>query len=214
MVWGMRTSTYTGVALRVLDLAHVKGHQAAEALTATVPSRHRPSAALADRLGEGVTVHCVNVQLLAELEPWVALADELDVDGGPIDEVTDEQAQDIIQVAQEHARRAAFHVSTDIPDPLDPRDVADTVAALCRRAGAAGLVDALAGLGVPGVGYRLTAAQAAARAGVGAGTWRAYVARDQAPASTGDGWLSSEVDEWIARRPGRGSRTDLRGLAD
>lgn len=142
------TQTDTDTALKILALALARTEQASEALAATIPSRHRPSAPLADRLSEAVAGHHVSAQLLVELEPWVALADELDVTGGPIDEVTEDQAQEIIQVAQAHVRRAAFRASESIPDVTDPRDVADMVAALHRRAGAARLIDALAGLGV------------------------------------------------------------------
>lgn len=67
----------------------------------------------------------------------------------------------------------------------------------------------------------LTAAQAAGRAGVAEDTWRSYVSRraprgNPAPLhgrrnpETGvQEWAAAEVDEWIARRPGRGARTDL-----
>ena len=54
---------------------------------------------------------------------------------------------------------------------------------------------------------RLTVAQAAERAGVKPATWRAYVARGQAPAADGSHdqrtpwWLASTVDRWLAARP-------------
>ena len=55
---------------------------------------------------------------------------------------------------------------------------------------------------------RLTVSDAAALAGVAASTWRAYVAREQAPPADGrfDGrtpwWHESTVREWMARRLG------------
>lgn len=64
---------------------------------------------------------------------------------------------------------------------------------------------------------KLRVTEAAARAGVADSTWRAYVAREQAPAADGqyDGrtpyWFESTVDAWIAARPGQGTRTDLKG---
>lgn len=59
----------------------------------------------------------------------------------------------------------------------------------------------------------LTTAQAAEVAGVAESTWRAYVARGQAPAADGriDGrtpiWRPETVEAWLAARPGRGGRT-------
>lgn len=59
---------------------------------------------------------------------------------------------------------------------------------------------------------RVTVAQAAELAGVGASTWRAYVARGQAPAADGQTnsgapwWLRETVETWLANRPGQGRR--------
>lgn len=62
----------------------------------------------------------------------------------------------------------------------------------------------------------LTAAQAAALAGVGESTWRSYVARGQAPRpdardlrSGSPGWMEATVVAWAATRPGPGARIDL-----
>lgn len=59
----------------------------------------------------------------------------------------------------------------------------------------------------------LTAAQAAAKAGVAESTWTSYVARDQAPThddrdpETGEKrWWEGTVDMYLATRPGRGIR--------
>ena len=47
-------------------------------------------------------------------------------------------------------------------------------------------------------------------------TWRAYVHRGHAPKPDGwydkrtPWWWESTIDEWMANRPGRGARTDLR----
>lgn len=64
---------------------------------------------------------------------------------------------------------------------------------------------------------RLSVAAAAALAGVRIGTWRAYVWRNQAPPPDGKDevfgrlyWLRETVECWLAERPGRGARTDLR----
>lgn len=48
-----------------------------------------------------------------------------------------------------------------------------------------------------------------------ASTWRSYVARDQAPKPVRyQGreplYAAEEIENWIAERPGRGARTDLR----
>lgn len=63
---------------------------------------------------------------------------------------------------------------------------------------------------------RLGSKAAAAYVEVAASTWRAYVARGQAPAPDGkdegfgkDYWLKSTLDAWRASRPGPGARTDL-----
>lgn len=63
----------------------------------------------------------------------------------------------------------------------------------------------------------LTAAEAAEAAGVGVSTWRAYVARGQAPAASGFDpvtgrrvWDESVVVSWMGDRPGQGARTDRR----
>ncbi|WP_331712371.1 helix-turn-helix transcriptional regulator [Rhodococcus sp. EPR-157] len=50
---------------------------------------------------------------------------------------------------------------------------------------------------------------------IAASTWRAYVARGQAPKPTRRVgreplYSTEEIEQWIAGRPGRGSRTDLR----
>lgn len=60
---------------------------------------------------------------------------------------------------------------------------------------------------------RLTVAQAAELVGVTASTWRAYVARDQAPKPDGEydrrtpWWYASTVKAWHKARPGRGRRS-------
>lgn len=66
-----------------------------------------------------------------------------------------------------------------------------------------------------GAGMSLTAVEAARLAGVAESTWRAYVARGQAPAptawdpSTGRRvWDTAEVQSWLSSRPGAGARTD------
>lgn len=59
----------------------------------------------------------------------------------------------------------------------------------------------------------------AERAGISPGTASAYLARGYLPepdalteegSRQARGWLPETVDEWIASRPGRGARTDLR----
>lgn len=62
---------------------------------------------------------------------------------------------------------------------------------------------------------RITSAEAAERAGIGASTFRGYVARGQAPAAAGFDpktglrvWDEAKVTAWIASRPGQGARTD------
>lgn len=56
---------------------------------------------------------------------------------------------------------------------------------------------------------QLTVAQVAALAGIKPATWRAYVARGQAPASSGqiDGrtptWDRADVDSWLTKRAQR-----------
>lgn len=66
-------------------------------------------------------------------------------------------------------------------------------------------------------GRKLSGPQAAARAGIKPATWRHYVHKGLAP--TPDGreevsghpwWWETTVDRWLAARPGRGARTDLR----
>lgn len=61
----------------------------------------------------------------------------------------------------------------------------------------------------------LTAAECATIAGCAQSTWRAYVARSQAPKPThrvghSNLWDAAEVRAWAADRPGMGARTDLR----
>lgn len=63
----------------------------------------------------------------------------------------------------------------------------------------------------------MTADQCAAKAGVRVATWRAYAARGQAPAparfdpKTGARqWSTREVEQWMASRPGAGSRSTPR----
>lgn len=63
----------------------------------------------------------------------------------------------------------------------------------------------------------LTIAEAAALAGVAPATWRAYVARGQAPRADEQDrwghplWRPTTVEAWIAARPGSGRwRTDLK----
>ncbi len=64
-------------------------------------------------------------------------------------------------------------------------------------------------------GVGLTATECADRGGVAPATWRAYVHRGQAPPARGGSptlrlWEESEVDTFLAHRPGPGARTDLR----
>jgi predicted GIY-YIG superfamily endonuclease len=63
--------------------------------------------------------------------------------------------------------------------------------------------------------------EAAQLAGVARATWTAYAARGQAPAAgrrnpdTGrQEWSPAAIAEWLATRPGPGTRTDLRNEAD
>jgi len=63
-------------------------------------------------------------------------------------------------------------------------------------------------------GVGLTAAECAARGGVAPATWRAYVHRGHAPPARGGSPTlrlgeESEVDTFLAHRPGPGARTDL-----
>jgi hypothetical protein len=63
---------------------------------------------------------------------------------------------------------------------------------------------------------RLTAREAADLAGVRPHTWDAYVTRGYAPEPDGKFgnqryWLRSTVENWLRNRPGRGTRTDLKG---
>ncbi|MFD3424295.1 hypothetical protein [Streptomyces decoyicus] len=76
---------------------------------------------------------------------------------------------------------------------------------------------------VVGAGRPVSIREAAEAAGVAPGTWRAYVARGQAPAADypagahghvtavfpGPWWRKSTVAAWVADRPGQGARTDL-----
>ena len=54
---------------------------------------------------------------------------------------------------------------------------------------------------------RLTTAQVAQEVGIRPATWRAYVARGQAPEADGQldartpYWLRATIDKWIAQRP-------------
>jgi hypothetical protein len=64
-------------------------------------------------------------------------------------------------------------------------------------------------------GAWLGAREAAARAGVKVGTWRAYVARKRAPGhgrrnpvSGVEEWLATVIAGWMEARPGQGARTD------
>jgi hypothetical protein len=65
-------------------------------------------------------------------------------------------------------------------------------------------------------GVQLGTAAAAERAGCAASTWRGYVSRGYAPKPDGHHdartpwWYEATVDEWKARRPGAGARTDLK----
>jgi hypothetical protein len=90
--------------------------------------------------------------------------------------------------------------------------------ALAQRRGhghVAALLDAVMPEALPPE-ERLTAAEAAARAGISEGTWKGYVSRGQAPvadwrdlASGRAAWAATTVDAWLAARPGQGARTDL-----
>lgn len=58
---------------------------------------------------------------------------------------------------------------------------------------------------------KMTAAQIVDRLGITASTWSAYVTRGQAPKPTGFDpqtglrvWDARKIEEWIAKRPGRG----------
>ena len=55
----------------------------------------------------------------------------------------------------------------------------------------------------------LTVAEVAERLGIEESTWRAYVARGQAPAAESKigplpVWRTETIDAWLAERPGRG----------
>jgi len=60
---------------------------------------------------------------------------------------------------------------------------------------------------------KLRVVEAAARAGIAPSTWRAYVAREQAPAADGQydartpWWYESTVDAWMAERPRKATST-------
>lgn len=65
----------------------------------------------------------------------------------------------------------------------------------------------------------LGAANFAARAGLAAATIRSYMRKDlippadviiTTPAGPLRGWAPETIDAWMASRPGRGARTDLR----
>ncbi len=73
------------------------------------------------------------------------------------------------------------------------------------------------------LGQALTTSQAAALAGIRPDTLRHYATKGLAPAPRRFGgslvWHESEIRRWLANRPGRGARTDLRrgndtGVAD
>lgn len=62
---------------------------------------------------------------------------------------------------------------------------------------------------------KILLAQAAELAGVSAGTWSGYVSRGQAPkpierVGSTPLWDQREVAEWVANRPGQGSRSTKR----
>jgi len=91
--------------------------------------------------------------------------------------------------------------------------------ALAQRRGhghVAAALDIVTPAAIPALTIVLTSAQAAEAAGVGESTFRAYVARGQAPAPDGrdlmsgqPGWYVATISTWMAVRPGRGARTDL-----
>lgn len=65
-----------------------------------------------------------------------------------------------------------------------------------------------------GVVRKLIGKAAAQHLGIAESTWRAYVARDQAPPADGHDefygkpyWLDTTLDRWKDGRPGRGNRT-------
>lgn len=65
-------------------------------------------------------------------------------------------------------------------------------------------------------GAEVTAAEAAALANIAESTWRAYVARGEAPSPIGYSsktgrrvWSTAVVRAWLVNRPGPGHRTDL-----
>lgn len=59
----------------------------------------------------------------------------------------------------------------------------------------------------------MTASDAAAHAGIGRSTLTTYVTRGHGPKVTRVAghtfFLRADVDAWLAKRPGRGARTDL-----
>lgn len=63
----------------------------------------------------------------------------------------------------------------------------------------------------------LTTEQAARRAGIKPDTLRHYAAKGLAPAPARFGrslmWDPAAIEQWLATRPGRGARTDLRPRA-
>jgi|SRR5690625_1854516 len=61
----------------------------------------------------------------------------------------------------------------------------------------------------------LTRAEAAERSGINPDTFSSYVARGQAPepaqrVGRTPLWAAADIDTWLARRPGQGSRTSER----
>lgn len=72
--------------------------------------------------------------------------------------------------------------------------------------------------GAADLGEALTTSQAAALAGIRPDTLRHYATKGLAPAPRRFGgslvWQESEIRRWLADRPGRGARTDLRRSND
>jgi len=65
---------------------------------------------------------------------------------------------------------------------------------------------------------RMTRDECADLAGITADTWSAYVSRGQAPGPVERVgrtplWDAEQIEAWVASRPGRGARTDLRDLS-
>ena len=66
---------------------------------------------------------------------------------------------------------------------------------------------------------QLSSQEAASLIGIAPSTWRDYVAKGVAPRPDGkignsNWWHRSTVERWVASRPGRGSRTDLRAAGE